>query len=546
MILRIFLAGSIAAALISPLSAQAPPSTAGQPASGQQAANDALRSPAELEGLVASIALYPDVLLSQVLMASTYPLEVVQADRWATQNTKLKGDQLKAAIEKQAWDDSVKSLAVTPSVIKMMSDNLDWTQKLGDAVLAQQSDVMAAVQRLRTKAYDNKKLTSGTQQTVSVAQEQGRQTISIAPTNPETVYVPYYEPTVAYGGWSYPEYPPYYFPGSGYIATGVLATGLAFGTAYALGRWATGGNYWGSGVNWNSGDININRDRVSHWQHNSAHRQGVRYNNANVQQRFGNNNIRAGSEGRMDFRGRDGGQLGQAGGNRANLGDRGALGAGDRRTGERADRGRGQRAQTARPATRPSQGARARAGGGRRDSAFGNMQSGRAANLQSQRGRQSFSNAGMGGRSFAGGRPGMGGGGFGGGGRAMAGGGGGFRGGMGGGGFRGGGGGGFRGGGGGGFRGGGGRRSDIEFKHDVVLLGHLASGLGFYRFAYNDSDKVFVGVIAQEVQTVMPDAVSRGKDGYLRVHYELLGVKFQTYQRWVATGAKVPDGLVRH
>jgi hypothetical protein len=103
----------------------------------------------------------------------------------------------------------------------------------------------------------------------------------------------------------------------------------------------------------------------------------------------------------------------------------------------------------------------------------------------------------------------------------------------------GGGGGGFRGGGGGG-RGGGGRRSDIALKHDVVLLGHLDSGLGFYRFAYNGSDKAYVGVIAQEVQAVMPQAVARGRDGYLRVFYDKLGVRFETYQAWVAEGAHVP------
>ena len=106
----------------------------------------------ELDQLVAPVALYPDALLANVLMASTYPLEVVQADRWASANKNLKGEQLKAAVDKQAWDDSVKQLAATPSVLNMMSTQLDWTQKLGDAVLAQQPDVMDAVQRLRNKA----------------------------------------------------------------------------------------------------------------------------------------------------------------------------------------------------------------------------------------------------------------------------------------------------------------------------------------------------------------------------------------------------------
>ena len=128
--------------------------------------------------------------------------------------------------------------------------------------------------------------------------------------------------------------------------------------------------------------------------------------------------------------------------------------------------------------------------------------------------------------------------------RMGGGGGGGFRGGGGGGGFRGGGGGGGRGGGGGGRGGGGGgRRSDIALKHDVVLLGHMPNGIGFYRFSYNGSNQAYVGVMAQEVQTVMPEAVVRGRDGYLRVYYEKLGVEFQTYQQWIASGAHVPAAV---
>ena len=120
----------------------------------------------ELDQLVAPIALYPDALLAEVLMASTYPLEIVQADRWATENKALKGDQLKAAVDKQSWDESVKSLVATPSVLTMMSTKLDWTQKLGDTILAQQADVMDAVQRLRTKAQANNKLASTKEQKV--------------------------------------------------------------------------------------------------------------------------------------------------------------------------------------------------------------------------------------------------------------------------------------------------------------------------------------------------------------------------------------------
>jgi Protein of unknown function (DUF3300) len=171
----------------------------------------------------------------------------VQAERWVQANKNLTGGQSKAAIDKQPWDESVKSLVATPSVLEMMSTKLDWTEKLGDAVVAQQADVMDAVQRLRVKAQANKTLTSTKEQNVSVQQVEGRQIIAIEPTDPNTVYVPYYDPGVVYGDWPYPEYPPYYFGAPGYIAAGVIATGIAFGAGYALGRWATGGRYWGGG-----------------------------------------------------------------------------------------------------------------------------------------------------------------------------------------------------------------------------------------------------------------------------------------------------------
>ena len=148
-----------------------PPSPASAPASAPAGTPDNLKSPAQLDALVAPIALYPDNLLSLVLMASTYPLEVVQADRWVNENKNLQGDQLKAAAEKQEWDDSVKSLVATPDVLSLMSRKLDWTQELGDAMLAQESDVMNAVQRLRARAQANNKLMTTKEQKVSVRQE---------------------------------------------------------------------------------------------------------------------------------------------------------------------------------------------------------------------------------------------------------------------------------------------------------------------------------------------------------------------------------------
>jgi hypothetical protein len=546
-----FLACGLASQPLAQQLAQAPPAPAAPPPAATPAVQAAqLLSSAQLEALVAPIALYPDTLLAQVLMASTYPLEVVQADRWLAANKKLEGDKLKAAAEQQSWDASVKALVATPSVLEMMSKNLDWTQKLGDAVLAQQPDIMDGIQRMRARAYDAKKLSSGSEQTVTVRQESGKQVIQIEPTQSDTLYVPYYDPGVAYGSWPYPDYPPYYFPAPGYVATGLLATGLAFGTAYALGRWSTGG-YWGGNVNWGNNNINIDRNRVTHWEHNPQHRHGVQYRNNAVQQKFSGNNLRAGSEGRMDFRGRSGdqvlqprGERGDLGGaarpeqrasDRANVANRPDRGPGDRAgAGNRADGpgrevrpggdGRGQGARAATLPRRPQAGA-GRAGPGR-DSAFGNVQQGRAANLQSQRGQASLAHARGGGgpRAMHAGGPGMGRGAAvnrGGGmnrGAAMNRGGGASRGGM------------------GGGRGGG-RRSDIRLKHDVVLLGHLDNGLGLYSFAYGGSEKRHVGVIAQEVLRVAPWAVSRGADGYLRVDYRLLGVPFRSLAQWRASAS---------
>src|SRR5215471_12911575 len=169
--MRLFL---LALLLVLPFGAQAQNTNPAPESSGGE-----VLKPQQLDALVAPIALYPDSLLAQVLMASTYPLEVAQADRWVNDNKNLKGDALKDAAEKQTWDDSVKALVATPDVLSMMSSKLDWTQKLGDAVLAQQPDIMDAIQRLRQKAQANNKLTSNQQQTVSTEQQDGKQVIVI-------------------------------------------------------------------------------------------------------------------------------------------------------------------------------------------------------------------------------------------------------------------------------------------------------------------------------------------------------------------------------
>jgi len=536
------------------------------------APSQALLKPAELDQLVAPIALYPDALLSEVLIASTYPLEVVQADRWAKSNNSLKGEALTAALAKQGWDDSVKALAQVPNVLTMMADQLDWTQKLGDAVLAQQPELMDAIQRLRGRAQANGKLQSTKEQTVTVksaAPAQGgggqaqegqapAQYIVIEPTSPTEMYVPYYDPAVVYGAWPYPDYSPYYFPPRpGYYAGGAVAAGIAFGSAVAIGHAIWGNCDWGRrNINVANRNVNINNldrsniNNFNKWEHNADHRHGVKYNNADVRQKFAKNDIQAGKGARQDFRGKDGQKVIDSArpgaGDRPGGGDRDRSGAGDRpgagasKGGERpaarsADRpGGGQKAAqkpAQKPAAKPSPSRADRPGGGQkaaqkpaqkpaakpspsRDTAFSNVQSGAKTRAQADRGRQS-----MGG---GGGAP-----------RVAGGGGGGPRVSPGGGGPRGGGGGG-RGG------GGGGRRSDIALKHDIVLLGRLANGLNFYRFSYYDSDKAYVGVMAHEVQKVAPQAVRRGRDGYLRVFYEQLGLGFQTYKQWIASGAHLP------
>jgi hypothetical protein len=472
---------ALAVMVLAPLGANAQTSTT--PA----AASDAhLLKPAELDQLVAPIALYPDPLVAEVLMASAYPLDIVQAERWLEANKNLKDDALKAAVDKQSWDDSIKSLVATPDVLQMMSSKLDWTQKLGDAVVAQQADVMDAIQRLRSKAQANNKLQSTKEQKVSVTKVQDRQIIAIEPTDPNTVYVPYYDPGVVYGDWPYPDYPPYYWPAPAYIGAGLLATGLAFGAGYALGRWA-GGNYWGGGFNWNNNNINIGRPgggAGANWRPRVDHRQGIGNRGNRPQQ--------------LNFRGNGGRQVINPGGGRGNLG-------GQNRPAHRPSAGAGNRPHAA---TRPS--------GGQRHHAAQRPSRGGGGARVAHRG-------GGGGGARVAHRGGGGGGGM----RA-------------GGGGRGGGGGGGRGGGG---RGGGGRRSDILLKHDITLLGHLDNGLGFYRFSYNGSEKAYVGVMAQEVQQIMPAAVVRGPDGYLRVCYEKLGLKFQSYNHWIGAGAQIPSAV---
>ncbi len=232
----------------------------------------------QLDALLAPIALYPDDLLVQVLMASAYPLDIVAAARWvkAPANQALQGDALTQAIAQQSWDPSVKSLVPFPQVLEMMSDQLDWTQQLGYAMDVQQSDVMASIQRLRRQAEIAGQLKSTEYQTVRT--EGG--TIVIAPAQPNVVYVPVYNPTVVYGTWPYPAYPPVYLPPPpGYAVGTALLTGLAFGAGIALtaGLWGWASPNWGYGnvhVNVNRyNTINVNRPPInnSNWRPNGGY-----------------------------------------------------------------------------------------------------------------------------------------------------------------------------------------------------------------------------------------------------------------------------------
>jgi uncharacterized protein DUF3300 len=263
--------------------------------------------PEELDQLVAPIALHPDALVAQILMASTYPLEVVQAARFVQDKPGLKDEQLNDALKQYTWDDSVKSLVFFPQVLAMMNEKLDWLQKLGDAVLAEQQGVMAAVQRLRARAQAAGQLKGTPEQhvivepaavaatsppppagappppppvgaapsppptsvqtppastTVEVTQASPT-VIRIEPTNPEVIYVPSYNPTVVYGAWPYPAYPPYYPYPAGYFMAGAFtfAAGAAVGAAL-----------WGD-CDWHGGgEININSSRVNNFTTNVNNR----------------------------------------------------------------------------------------------------------------------------------------------------------------------------------------------------------------------------------------------------------------------------------
>jgi hypothetical protein len=280
--------------------------------------------PEEIDQVVAPIALYPDNLLAQVLAASTYPLEIVQAARFVQQNKDLKGEKLMAASKDKDWDPSVKAMLEFPDVLLMMNEKLEWTEKLGNAFLSQQKDVMASVQRLRKKAQESGNLKTTKEQKVIV--EEQTKVIVIEPANPQVVYVPTYNPVVVYGVWAYPAYPPYPVYPPGYVAA---TAAFSFAAGVAVGA-AAHGAYGSYGCGWGNNEVNVNVSKQNNftqnnynnsqkyqknqstknqnWQHNPEHRKGARYPNQNTAQKYGQQ--RSGSGGRAttaDARGYGGG-----------------------------------------------------------------------------------------------------------------------------------------------------------------------------------------------------------------------------------------------
>jgi Protein of unknown function (DUF3300) len=243
-------------AMVAALSLAVPPPSFAQtpPVTGAEAA--AAYNNEQLDALLAPIALYPDALLAQVMMASTYPLEVVAAARWQKANASVTGDALTQALAPQTWDPSVKSLVPFPQVLAMLNSKLDWTQQLGYAFSTQQADVMNSVQRLRLQAQQAGYLKTTEQQTVVVE----KSIIVIEPASPQIVYVPVYSPTVVYGVWRYPAYPPVYIPPPpGYVVGNAFVAGMAFATGAVV-----VGSLWGwARPSWYGGSVNVNVNRYN-------------------------------------------------------------------------------------------------------------------------------------------------------------------------------------------------------------------------------------------------------------------------------------------
>jgi uncharacterized membrane protein YgcG len=302
---RLIVAAVATAMAIAPLGVAHAQQPAAAPPAQAKPAGKAF-SQQDLDELMAPIALYPDALLAQVLMASTYPLEVVEAARWQKANPALKDKALEAELEKQSWDPSVKALTAVPQVLTMMNEKLDWTTKLGDAFLASQEDVLKTGQNLRKKAEDAGNLKTSKEMTVKKETENNVHVIKIEQPDPQTVYVPTYNPATVYGSWWYPYPPPYYYypPGYAYGAGLAFASGVFWGAAIA------------GGIGWGNNEININRNTNintgnrnniqggNKWQHNPEHRKGAAYRDNATAQKYNRGGDRAATQSREQFRGR--------------------------------------------------------------------------------------------------------------------------------------------------------------------------------------------------------------------------------------------------
>jgi hypothetical protein len=258
--------------------------------------------PQQLDDLVAPIALYPDPLLGQVLVACTYPVELVEAQQWLQANSSLHGQQLTDAARQENWDASVQALVAMPDVLLKLTQDIRWTTDLGNAFLAQQAEVMNAVQRMRARAQANGKLQSNPQETVTTESQGGQTAIEIQPADPQVIYVPTYDPNYVWGPPDWGFYPPLLYPGYGYWFDPGIDIGLCFG---GWGGWGFGGWGWGWGPNWFGHGIFVNnsffnRYGYNHgfgfrggtqgrtaWAHDPGHRLGVAYPNSQLNGRFG-------------------------------------------------------------------------------------------------------------------------------------------------------------------------------------------------------------------------------------------------------------------
>ena len=293
------LAAIVCAAMLAPgeallLAQEASPPSAEKTTAEKTATAESKLPPERLDALVSPIALYPDPLLAQVLVASTYPLEIVQLQQWLAKHKDLKDKKLTEAVSKEDWDPSIQGLAALPDVVKRLGDDIQWTTELGNVFLAQQGDVMDAVQRMRQKAKGTGALTTNEQQKVETKVVEQKQVIVIQQANPEVVYVPTYNPVVVYGPPVY-AYPPIYYPPP--PAPGAML--LSFGVGLAIGA-AWGGGGWGYGSGWGGNDINVNVNNNfnrntnvnrsgsggGNWSHNPQHRGGTPYANQATANKF--------------------------------------------------------------------------------------------------------------------------------------------------------------------------------------------------------------------------------------------------------------------